>query len=94
MGISRSTAAMAMLLAQAHPEQEEEAIAQSLTSIRPKAWPNSRMIAFADEILGREGRLTLAARKMYGRLLALQPHLADVMRRLGRDREVETAIAP
>jgi len=52
------------------------------------------MIAFADEILGREGRLTLAARKMYGRLLALQPHLADVMRRLGRDREVETAIAP
>jgi predicted protein tyrosine phosphatase len=94
MGISRSTAAMAMLLAQAHPEQEEEAIAQRLTSIRPKAWPNSRMIAFADEILGREGRLTLAARKMYGRLLALQPHLADVMRRLGRDREVEAAITP
>ena len=94
MGISRSTAAMAMLLAQAHPDQDEEAIAERLTSIRPKAWPNSRMMTFADEMLGRQGRLTIAARKMYGRLLALQPHLADVMRRLGRNREVDTAIAP
>jgi predicted protein tyrosine phosphatase len=94
MGISRSTAAMAMLLAQAHPEQDEDAIAERLTTIRPKAWPNSRMIAFADEIMSRGGRLTLAARRMHGRLLALQPHLADVMRRIGRGREVEMAIAP
>ncbi|MEA2758822.1 MAG: hypothetical protein QOH65_1435 [Methylobacteriaceae bacterium] len=94
MGISRSTAAMAMLLAQAHPEQDEEAIAERLTTIRPKAWPNSRMIAFADEMLSRGGRLTHAARKMHGRLLALQPNLADVMRRIGRGREVEMAIAP
>jgi predicted protein tyrosine phosphatase len=94
MGISRSTAAMAMLLAQAHPDQDEEIIAERLTAIRPKAWPNSRMIAFADEILSRGGRLTLAARKMHGRLLALQPNLADVMRRIGRAREVEMAIAP
>ncbi|HEU0148028.1 MAG TPA: protein-tyrosine-phosphatase [Bradyrhizobium sp.] len=94
MGISRSTAAMAMLLAQAHPEQDEDGIAERVTTIRPKAWPNSRMIAFADEIMSRGGRLTLAARRMHGRLLALQPHLADVMRRIGRDREVEMAIAP
>jgi predicted protein tyrosine phosphatase len=94
MGISRSTAAMAMLLVQAHPEQDEEAIAERLTAIRPKAWPNSRMIAFADEMLARGGRLTLAARKMHGRLLSLQPHLAEVMGRLGRRREIEMAIAP
>jgi predicted protein tyrosine phosphatase len=94
MGISRSTAAMAMLLAQAHPEQDEDAIAERLTTIRPKAWPNSRMIGFADEMLARGGRLVLAARKMHGRLLALQPHLAEVMGRLGRSREVEMAIAP
>jgi hypothetical protein len=31
---------------------------------------------------------------MHGRLLALQPHLAEVMGRLGRSREVEMAIAP
>jgi predicted protein tyrosine phosphatase len=94
MGISRSTAAMAMLLMQAHPGEDEDAIAARLTAIRPKAWPNSRMIAFADNILARGGRLTLAARKMHGRLLALQPHLADVMRRIGRGREVDMAIAP
>ena len=45
MGISRSTAAMAMLLAQAHPEQDENAIAERLTAIRPKAWPNTRMMS-------------------------------------------------
>ena len=94
MGISRSTAAMAMLLAQAHPEQDENAIAERLTAIRPKAWPNTRMMSFADEMLSRGGRLTQAARKMHGRLLALQPNFADVMRRIGRGREVEMAIAP
>jgi predicted protein tyrosine phosphatase len=94
MGISRSTAAMAMLLAQAHPDEDEDAIAERLTTIRPKAWPNTRMMSFADEMLSRGGRLTQAARKMHGRLLALQPHLADVMRRIGRGREVEMAIAP
>jgi predicted protein tyrosine phosphatase len=94
MGISRSTAAMAMLLAQAHPDEDEDAIAERLTTIRPKAWPNTRMMSFADEMLSRGGRLTEAARKMHGRLLALQPHLADVMRRIGRGREVEMAIAP
>jgi hypothetical protein len=83
-----------MLLMQAHPGEDEDAIAARLTAIRPKAWPNSRMIAFADDILARGGRLTLAARKMHGRLLALQPHLADVMRRIGRGREVDMAIAP
>jgi predicted protein tyrosine phosphatase len=94
MGISRSTAAMAMLLAQGHPDEDEDAIAVRLTAIRPKAWPNTRMMCFADEMLSRGGRLTQAARKMHGRLLALQPHLADVMRRIGRGREVEMAIAP
>jgi predicted protein tyrosine phosphatase len=94
MGISRSTAAMAMLLAQAQPGEDEDTIAERLTAIRPKAWPNTRMIAFADEMLSRGGRLTQAARRMHGRILALQPHLADVMRRIGRGREVEMAIAP
>jgi predicted protein tyrosine phosphatase len=94
MGISRSTAAMAMLLAQGHPDEDEDAIAERLTAIRPKAWPNTRMMSFADEMLSRGGRLTQAARRMHGRLLALQPHLADVMRRIGRGREVDMAIAP
>ena len=49
-GISRSTAAMLMVLAQAHPTETEEAIVDRLLKIRPQAWPNSRMVAFADEV--------------------------------------------
>ena len=57
MGLSRSTAAMLMILAQALPRETEDAIADKLLEIRPQSWPNSRMIGIADEILGRDGRL-------------------------------------
>ena len=60
MGVSRSTAAAVALLLQARPQaDDEEAIAQ-LLRIRPQAWPNARMIAFTDALLGRGGRLTAA----------------------------------
>jgi predicted protein tyrosine phosphatase len=87
-GISRSTAAMAMILAQAFPHESEDAIVERLEAIRPQAWPNSRMIGFADTLLGRNGRLTSAVIKLYARRLAMRPHLADVMRDLDRAREV------
>jgi predicted protein tyrosine phosphatase len=93
-GISRSTAAMTALLMQAHPEETEESIFARLVAIRPQAWPNSLMIGFADDLLGRGGRLTAALRHHYGRRLALRPELADVMRGLNRAREVEMAILP
>jgi predicted protein tyrosine phosphatase len=92
-GISRSTAAMTMILAQAFPLQSEDAIADRLVVIRPQAWPNSRMIGFADELLGREGRLNSAVSKIYARRLAGRPELAETMRRLDRAREVELALA-
>ena len=91
-GISRSTAAMTMILAQAFPEEDEEAIVERLVQIRPQAWPNSRMIAFADQRLGRGGRLTAAVNRLYARRLAGRPELAEVMRRLDRDREVELGL--
>jgi predicted protein tyrosine phosphatase len=90
-GISRSTAAMAMLLAQVHPDEDDERIFARLQEIRPQAWPNSRMIAFADEMLSRGGRMTEELRRLYARQLAARPHLADTMRGLGRGREVEMA---
>ena len=89
MGISRSTAAMAMLLAQAHPDESETAITERVRAIRPIAWPNLRMIGFADDILGRSGRLTAAVGGLYARSMAAKPDLADVMIRLDRAREVE-----
>jgi predicted protein tyrosine phosphatase len=74
-GISRSTAAMAMLLAQVHPDEDDERIFARLQEIRPQAWPNSRMIAFADEMLSRGGRMTEELRRLYARQLAAgRPH--------------------
>jgi predicted protein tyrosine phosphatase len=93
-GISRSTAAMTALLTQADPEETEERIFERLVAIRPKAWPNSLMIGFADDLLGRGGRLTAALRRHYGRRLTRRPELADVMAGLNRAREVDMAVMP
>ena len=88
MGISRSSAAMTMLLAQAHPEQPESVIVERIRTLRPVAWPNLRMIGFADELLCRAGRLTAAAGALYARRRAAQPDHAAVLTRLHRAREV------
>ncbi|MBV8963299.1 MAG: protein-tyrosine-phosphatase [Hyphomicrobiales bacterium] len=93
-GISRSSAAMTTLLVQAEPEETEERIFGRLVAIRPQAWPNSLMIGFADELLGRGGKLIAALRRHYGRRLAIRPELAEVMRGLNRAREVEMAVMP
>jgi len=89
MGISRSTAAMLMVMAQAFPDESEEALADRLIAIRPQAWPNARMIGLADERLGREGRLTAAAGGLYARHLAARPVLGEAMTKMDRAREVE-----
>lgn len=91
MGISRSTAAMMTLMAQADPAETEDALFERLREIRPQAWPNSVMIGFADEQLGRGGRLTEALRRHYSRQLAIQPKYRSWMADLGRGREVEMA---
>lgn len=90
-GISRSTAAMAMLLAQVYPDQAEDTILERLVAIRPQAWPNLRMIGFADEALGRDGRLTAAVGRLYKRRLHDRPELAETMQRLNRGEEIALA---
>ena len=91
-GISRSTAATLMILAQAHPDESEDELADRLLQTRPQAWPNSRMIAFADELLDRHGRLVAATAGIYARQLASRPELAETMRRGNRVREVELGL--
>ena len=91
-GISRSTAATLMIMAQAHPHEAEDAIAERLIKIRPQAWPNSRMITFADELLDRRGRLVAATGAIYARQLAARPELAEIMRRGNRAAEVEVGL--
>jgi predicted protein tyrosine phosphatase len=90
-GISRSTAAMATLLAQLHPEETEAEIFARLLQIRPQAWPNCLMIGFADDLLGRGGRLTAALGRLYARQLAERPEMGRYMRENGRAREVDMA---
>lgn len=91
MGVSRSTAAMVSLLAQAEPELDEDLLFARLREIRPQAWPNSLMVRYADALLGREGRLNAALRRHYGHQIRREPNFDDWMTRLGRGREVEMA---
>jgi predicted protein tyrosine phosphatase len=91
MGVSRSTAAMVTLLAQTHPDADEDRLMERLAEIRPQAWPNSLMIRFADELLSRRGRLVDALSRHYGRKIRQDPNVAKWMRELGRGREVDMA---
>ncbi len=91
MGVSRSTAAMLTLMAQASPNEPGETLFRRLAEIRPQAWPNSVMVAFADEQLGRRGELTRQLKLHYGRQLEKQPHYKDWITSLGRQAEVEMA---
>ena len=90
-GVSRSTASLVTILAEAQPQHDEEAIFAEIRAIRPQAWPNSRMIAMADEVLARGGRLVAALRRHYGEQVRLRPDLADMIRRVGREKELRMA---
>lgn len=90
-GVSRSTASMAILMAEAQPREDEDAIFARLREIRPQAWPNSLMIRFADELLGREGRIVAALRRHYAEQMRLKPELADLIESVGRNAEIEMA---
>lgn len=87
-GISRSTAALATLLARHTAPGEEPAIFARLRQIRPQAWPNSRMVGFADDILGRNGRLVTALQDHYRVQAPAFPEFVEELRRSGRASEV------
>lgn len=59
-GISRSTAG-AFIIACAHnPDRDETEIAGALRTASPSATPNARLVALADDVLGRNGRMISA----------------------------------
>jgi predicted protein tyrosine phosphatase len=90
-GVSRSTAAAAALLLQAFPELTPEEVLEHIGRVRPQARPNSRMVEFADQQLGRGGRLVAALHRFYGRRIAAEPRLAELLRAGGRGAEVDRA---
>ena len=90
-GISRSTASMAMLLPQALPDQPAATALEMVLRIRAQAWPNTRMIGFADAMLGRNGELIEATRALHRLQIDRRPQLAEFMSGEGRQREVDDA---
>ena len=91
MGISRSTAAFAMILAQADPGRDDAGTFRRLAAVRPRAWPNSLMIRQADRLLGRGGRLVAALGGFYRAQLAAFPAYRDHLHRIGRGSELDMA---
>ena len=87
-GISRSTAAMTLILAQGQMDTPAPDILEEVLRIRDKAWPNLRMMEFGDAMLGRGGTLVRAAHAVYHRQLQIRPRLREFMTDLNRAREI------
>ena len=90
-GVSRSTAAAALILMQANPAWPASAALDAVAAIRPRAWPNLLILEFGDALLGRNGEIVAAAGAIYRRVLARDPEFVDQMIDAGRDREVSAA---
>jgi predicted protein tyrosine phosphatase len=56
-GISRSTASAYIIAAALAPKRDEAELAQTLRKLSPSATPNPRLIAVADTLLSRQGRM-------------------------------------
>jgi predicted protein tyrosine phosphatase len=59
-GISRSTAAAFVSVCALKPQRDEREIAWAIRRASPTATPNMRIVAFADNMLARKGRMVAA----------------------------------
>ena len=92
-GISRSTAAMTLILAQARPDLSADYILSEVLRIRSRAWPNLRIIELGDALLGRNDEIVSAVPSVYREQLRIRPQLAFLFRENGRGREVDKALS-
>jgi predicted protein tyrosine phosphatase len=93
MGISRSTASTALLVAQAAPAMPAEDIFNELLKIRPQIWPNLRIVEIGDAKLGRGGTMVAALRNLYRTQIERDPNWVDEIRAEGRGREINLAFS-
>ena len=93
-GVSRSTAAAILILAQRHADRPADHALAEVARLRPRAWPNLRMLELGDAALGRNGEIVAAVGSQYRRVLAREPQLAEAMIGGGRAREVAAAATP
>ena len=91
-GVSRSTASAALILAQSRPDRPAREALEAVSQIRPRAWPNLRILEFGDELLGRNGEIVAAVAAIYRRVLDREPGLQEAMIDGGRAREVRAAL--
>lgn len=63
-GISRSTASAFTLACERSPHMDERTIALTMRRAAPHAYPNRRIVALADDLLGRGGRMVDAVEAM------------------------------
>ncbi|MFE1602226.1 tyrosine phosphatase family protein [Methylobacterium sp. ID0610] len=59
-GVSRSPAAAYIAACALLPERDEAELARTLRAASPSATPNARLVAMADAVLGRDGRMVAA----------------------------------
>jgi predicted protein tyrosine phosphatase len=59
-GVSRSTAGAFVSVCALNPRRDEAAIALEMRRLSPTATPNIRIVAIADRMLGRDGRMVAA----------------------------------
>lgn len=88
MGVSRSTAAMTLILAQSRPDLDAAQALAEVVRIRPQAWPNMRMLEIGGDMLGRRAELLDALREVYARRAAGQAEWLRFLRENNRSREV------
>jgi len=69
-GISRSTASAFAIACQRNPDAPEIVIARALRRAAPHALPNRRIVALADDLLGRRGGMVDAVAAIGGNNLA------------------------
>jgi predicted protein tyrosine phosphatase len=93
-GISRSTASMTLLLAQAQPRLGALEVLAQVVHIRPKAWPNLRILELGEQQLNRPGEFTGVVGTVYRTQLEKRPEIKDYFLNAGRRREIEAALGP
>jgi predicted protein tyrosine phosphatase len=71
-GISRSTASAFAIVCERNPHVDELKIALSMRRASPSALPNRRIVALADDILDRRGRMLEAVEAMGGNGFAVE----------------------
>jgi len=71
-GISRSTASAFTAVCALNPQRDEDDIAQALRRASPTATPNIRIVALADRLLRRDGRMIAAIETIGRGVLAVE----------------------